>query len=193
MGRKLARRSNWSVLTKEGTFTSAATETQDTLPADFDRMVNDSMFDRTQSRQIIGPRSPQNWTRDKSYVSVGVWSYFRIRGKSIIFEPTPSAGNSIYYEYISTYWVDTGADGLGDATSFAADTNTSVLDETVLTLGVIWRLLKAKGLDYSEEFREYEHQLDLLVARDGAKPKLRLSGPAVFSLGEPNIPETGFG
>jgi hypothetical protein len=176
-GRELARRANWQALTKEKTFTSLAQESQTgAIPADFDRVVNDTLFNRTRKRKVLGPLTPQQWQLQKSVVASVVTDSFRIRGNAILILPSPSAGDTYAYEYLSSYWVDTDQDGTGDATAWAADDDTSLVDEELLTLDLVWRFLKANGLDYAEAFNTFEAQAQQIVARDGAKTLISLAG-----------------
>lgn len=189
----MRRRYDWVVLRKETSFVTLAAETQGSLPADFDRFANETMWNRTQQRAVAGPQSVQQWQADKAFLSTGIWSNYRIRGHSILFQPNPIAGDSVFYEYFSKYWVDTNADGIGEAETFTQDTQSAVLDEDVLTLGVVARLKEAKGLAYAESFRRFEHQMQLLASRDGSRKTLRLSGVRPYGLGMPSTPDQGFG
>lgn len=193
VGSEIAQRYDWAVLTKETSFTTLAAETQTSLPADYDHIVNDTMFNRSTNERIYGPYSARQWQRSNASVTGGTAYTFRIRGKSILFEPNPPAGDTIYYEYVSKYWVDTGGDGLGDAASFTSDSYTCVFDEDLLIKGGVCRLKQAKGLPYAEDFRRFEHHMELQFGRDGGKPRLNLSQGHVFTLGDGNVPETGFG
>ena len=86
--------------------------------------------------------------------------------------------------------------GWGNATQqdWAADSDVALLDEDVIELGVIWRLLRRLGLDYAEEKDEYEARADLLAARDGGTAILDLAPYDRLTLVGPyNVPETGFG
>ncbi|PJF32813.1 MAG: hypothetical protein CUN57_03930, partial [Phototrophicales bacterium] len=77
----------------------------DDITSDFDRIVNQSMFNRTTARQVFGPLSPQEWQRVKSARSTIVRDNFRLRGGKILFTPEPVAGQEVYFEYVSTNWV----------------------------------------------------------------------------------------
>ena len=88
-------------------------------------------------------------------------------------------------------WVDTNGDGSANATSYAADSNTTILDEDIITLGVIWRFLKQKGLPYDNQFQEYRLKLSELQAKDGAKQVIRMAGPNRLYL-PVNEPEGNF-
>ena len=55
-----------------------------------------------------------------------------------------------------------------------------------MSLGVVWRFLKAKGLDYAEPFRTYESQLLLLTAKDGGKRSVQMGRSYDFR--RPRVP-----
>ncbi len=170
-GKELARRHNWNFLTVEKTITATATETQSgAVPTDFDRMLNGTFYNRTASRMVEGPLDAVEWQRHKALTTTILFDAYRIRGNAILLAPTPNAGDSYAYEYISTYWIGTAADPttLAKAT-WTIDTDVGILSEELMTDGIIWRFLKAKGLDYAEAFRTYEAQVMLAMARDGSK------------------------
>jgi hypothetical protein len=184
-GHHLAQRYNWQVLTKEATFTTVATESQGTVIAaasDFGRFVNNTMFDRSLTKKVVGPMNEADWQRDQALNAVPVDTTFRIRGGEILFNPVPAAGNTVAFEYISTNWAQTAA-SVGKS-SFTLDDDTGVLDEELITLGVIYRYLQAKGLTYAEQFREYEAQLHNLQSADGSKPILNMG--EIAGLDRPN-------
>ena len=167
-GTELMRRGSWQVLTKETTFNALAQETQaGVIPEDFDHMLNETFYNRTRKRQVVGPLTPKEWQEQKSIVATVLYDSYRIRGGSVLMIPVPSAGDEYAFEYISNQWVlSTDQEA---KTAFTADSDTSVLDEELITLGVIWRFLKAKGFDYAESFRTYELQVSQALARDGSK------------------------
>lgn len=179
-GKDLAARVNWQAITKEKTFTSTATEEQSgVIPTDFDRFVDGTFWNRTENRLVLGPASAQEWQALKSDRIQAVHDIFRHRGNSLYLLPTPGAGMTYAFEYVSTYWVAAiGAPTTGVATEFENDTDVSLISEELLTLGGIWRYQRAKGLDYSEAFRSYEIALKRAIGRDGGAPTLNMSGPS---------------
>lgn len=167
-GKELMRRGTWEKLTKEVTFTAIAQEEQTgVVPSDYDHMLNETFYNRTQKRQVVGPLSPKEWQEQKSILATVLYDSYRIRGGSILMIPVPAAGDIYAFEYISNEWVLNTDDQ--PLTAFSADTDTSILDEELITLGVIWRFLKAKGFDYAEAFRTYELQVSQALGRDGSK------------------------
>lgn len=170
-GKELAKRHAWQKLTKEKTFTATATEEQSSaVPSDFDRFIDETMFNRSRKRPVFGPITPQEWQFTKSVVSTTIVEHWRQRGDSIMLTPTPTAGDTYAYEYVAVNWCQSEA---GTAQSaWAADTDTGILPEELMTDGVVWRFLRAKGFDYAEAMRTYELQVAQAVARDGGKKNL---------------------
>lgn len=178
-GKDLASRFSWQAITKEKTFTATATETQSgVIPTDFDRFVDGTFWNRTENRMVIGPVSAQEWQALKSDRIQAVHDTFRQRGDSLLMLPTPSAGASYAFEYVSTYWVGTAGSTTPSLTEFAADTDIAYLSEELITLGVVWRYQRARGLDYAESFQSYELMLHRKIGRDAGSPTLSMTGPS---------------
>lgn len=57
---------------------------------------------------------------------------------------------------------------------WVADSDTSVLDEDLIELGVVWRTLRRIGVSYDEERAEYENQVRQSIARDGGTSNIYL-------------------
>lgn len=193
-GKELARRFDWQILQKEGTFTTVATETQvaalTSTFTDFGHIINNAMWNRTQSWRCYGPLTPQQWQmRKASAAQAGIRNYFRIRGGGLIFNPIPSAGDAVYFEYISNKWcASSGGTAQAD---WVADTDVGLVDEEIIRLGIVWRYLKAKGLDYSEEFRTYELAIDNMFGDDAGNADVDMTGEVEPVLGA-NIPESNW-
>lgn len=190
-GKEVARRFDWQILTKEGTFNTAATEIQvtsvtTTFP-NFARIIDGTMFDRTQHRPIRGPLNEQQWQMRKAAAAqVGVELYFRIRGDSILFHPTPPASDAVYFEYISNKWCQSSGASL--QAGWLADTDTALIDEELLRLDLVWRWLRAKGLDYAEEFRTFELAAIDIFGPDGGRAVVDMTGDTSAQWGV-NLPD----
>lgn len=174
-GNELVLKNDWQALQKEQTFTSLAQETQTAMiPSDFGHFINETFYNRTRKRTLAGPLTPQEWQVQKSLTSTVVIDAFRQRGNNILVVPVPPAGDTFAFEYVSKYWVDTDDDGIGEASAWAADTDVSLLDEELVTQGVIWRYKMARGFDYAEDFRTYEMTFQRLKGDDGGRRTLDL-------------------
>lgn len=189
-GIELARRATWQALTKEQTFVTVAAAAQtSSIPSDFEWYIPETMFNRTSRRRVVGPLSSEEWQQIQSSLITRVNPAFRIRGNTILITPTPTAGNTVAYEYISNQWCESS--GGTDQSAWAADTDVGLLDEELMTLGIVWRWKKAKGFDYSEEFRTYELQVAQKILRDGSKQRLSMDRvPADRVPHAPQTPET---
>jgi hypothetical protein len=193
-GKNLVTGYDWEVLVKEENHTAIANESQGKLSAiatDFERFSNNTMWNRTSDRKFYGPLNNTEWQTLKGSVQSGITNYFRIRGGKLLMNPVPTVGDAIYFEYISEWWVDTTGNGDANANRYAADANTTILDENLITLGVIWRFLKQKGLPYDNQLQEYQIKLFEKQAKDGAKPIIRMSGSSRLFL-PVNEPEGNF-
>jgi hypothetical protein len=195
-GKALSRRGPWQVLTKERTFTATATETQTgAIPADFERMIEGTFWNRTQDRRVVGPLTPQKWQMLQTGLYSLMWDAYRIRGNDLLMSPIPQAGDILAYEYVSTYWL-TNAAGDTERAAWTADDDIAKLDEELMTLGVTWRFYKAKGLDYSEAFATYERMVERKLGNDGGMAILDLNGDRLDGAGgayDPFISEGNWG
>ena len=185
-GRELARRFDWQILQKEGTFITVAATTQvaavKTTFTDFGHIINGTMWNRTQNRIVRGPLPPAEWQqKNAATAQITIGNYFRIRGDAILFFSTPPAGDSIFFEYIGTKWCQSAA--LVAQTDWAADTDTALIDEEIIRLGIIWRYRKAKGFDYGEDFRTYEMALQDVFGPDAGKGMVDMTGTEELGIG----------
>jgi hypothetical protein len=180
-GQSSAERYPWQVLRAEGSFTTVATETQTTLSTcapGFKYLINNTFFDRTLQREIRGPVSPTEWQLLKAQQLTGPYYQYTVRGNSILFNPIPTAGESVYFEYISKNWVSNAAASNTDST-FSADDDYALLDEDIMLMGIIWRWKQVKGFEYGEDFNKYEARIADAMARDGTKPTISMNGSNV--------------
>lgn len=191
-GRALVKRHDWQRATFERTLTATATEEQsNALPTDFERMVPKTFWNRTTDRMVVGPLSPQRWQQIKSGLVTSVYDCFRIRGNGLLMTPTPAAGDSLAFEYVSKYWCMSASDTQEDPdqSAWAQDTDVSIWDDEVLTLGVHWRFLQARGLDYGEAFRAYEVEVTRLISHDGVIHDLEMVTGATNGVSAPTVLE----
>lgn len=188
-GKELAARGTWQRLVKEKSITSTATQVQTgAIPADFSRMIPDTAWNYTENEPLLGPLDASEWQSLSAGLVGPPDLWFRLRGNDFLMLPTPSAGLDIRYEYVSRYWVDTDGDGDGDAETFTADTHTFLLDEELLTLGIMWRWLKRNRLPYNDEFAEYQMQVQQMLARDGVRVTLNM-GSRGYGPRRPQVPD----
>lgn len=189
-GQSLYKRNAWQALLQEKTFTTVAAALQtNSVPTDFGWYVSDTMFNRTTRRKVAGPLSSIEWQRAQATLVTYVNPCFRIRADNIYLSPTPPAGETVAYEYITKNWCQ-NAGGTPQET-WAVDTDTALIDEELHTLGIVWRYRKAKGLDYGEDFAVYEREVAQAIALDGARPRIYADIGVVDRIPtSPQVPET---
>lgn len=192
-GRALAARHAWQAITQEKTFTTTAAAAQTgSIPSDFDRMIPETMFNRTAMRRVTGPISSDEWQQVQASTSVFVNPVFRIRANLIYIYPTPNATDTVAYEYVSKNFCE--ASGGTDQSAWAADTDLGLLDEKLMTLGIVWRFKFSAGMDADGDRQMYEHRVRDAIIRDGSRPRLSSSPAATeYTPRAPQVPETWTG
>lgn len=176
-GKELAKRpeNGWQVLNFDASFTTVATEIQgsiNTIAPNYRFILNDTIYNTTRRWPVYGAMSPQEWAKQKALFALVPYNQYRITGGSIRFIPNPTAGDICTFQYQSKNWV---TDGSNTFNAFTTDTQTSLLDEDLLELGLKWRWKAEKGLDYAEDFATYERSVNDAIARDITRSNLYLS------------------
>ena len=176
-GKQLMRTSDWAILKKEHTFSTSSGTAAYALPSDFDRLVLETSYNRSDNDILTGPISSSEYQLvNHGMATTGTTEKFRLKAASnaLKFEldPTPSSTQTIGFEYVSTQFCQSSG-GSGQAV-WTADTDTGILDETTMEMGITWRFKAAHGLDYAEDFRQYQLEVRQAVARNGSAPILQL-------------------
>lgn len=190
-GRELAGSYDWQVMRRQHLFTTTATEAQaSAVPADLDRFISNTFFNRTTRRNIFGPITSQQWQANKAQPQLNrVYLAFIQRDGEFLITPTPAAGEEIAYEYVATTWAKSDASVPQD--SFLADSDGTYLNDNLFRLGIRWRFLKSKGLDYAEDFRTYQSERNQVMARDGGNSEIDAGGGTYYTY-LANIPDGNF-
>lgn len=188
-GKQLARYHDWQNLVVEVSATAAATVVQTgMLDADaFDRMIyNVEIWNRTNNIRYAGPTPQRTWQQLLSGLGAsGLVGWWRIIGGELNIYPAATAGDIIAFEYVSKQWARSNA-SVAQA-KFEADDDTTVLDEDLLTLEMIWRFRQSRGFpQYAEDMATSEREKEKAAGRDRATGRIR---PAdVQSTEWPNLP-----
>ena len=172
-GQELTSRHRWSGLIRECTFTTVASPADLVVVAEgFDYILPGTVWNRTTDRPVP-PMTPETWQAYRASGSSGPTMRFRIQDTALYLYPDPGAGTSMAFEFVTKNWNQTTGGVEQDA--WANDTDTGLLNENLMALGLIWRWKKAKGMDYAEDFNAYERRVANAIARDGASPHISLS------------------
>jgi hypothetical protein len=191
--KEIIRRKDWPALRRTQTFTASLASLQSSgKPSNFDRAIPGTFWNRSTDRQIGGPLNNEEWALafgQPVTSTISQWVQFRYDGLHVF--PAPTVAETLAYEYIINTPV-LAVDGVTYKTAFTADTDTYLLDEELLVLGVVWRYLKTKGRDYAEALKDYELRIESEINANRSARTLMIAPPDDDGLGFPNIPESGF-
>tara|TARA_X000001388_G_scaffold36163_2_gene25572 strand:+ start:2623 stop:3318 length:696 start_codon:yes stop_codon:yes gene_type:complete len=185
-GKQLMRVSDWAILKKEHTFSTSNGTAAYALPSDFDRLVLETSYNRSDNDILTGPITSSEYQLvNHGMATTGTTEKFRLKAASnaLKFEldPTPSSTQTIGFEYVSTQFCQSSG-GSGQA-AWAADTDTGILDETTMEMGITWRFKAAHGLEYGEDYKQYQLEVRQAVARNGSSPVLQLDDARKLIIG----------
>lgn len=170
----------WQILDKEAVFTTLAAEDQGALttlaPYGYLGILQGTIFSRTQQLPSYGPISPIEWQQLKAMPVSGPFYKYRLWQGHLYLYPAPPAGHTYAFEYGSNYAV-LAVDGTTFKPYYTADDDTCILPEMCLMRGLRWKWKKEKGLEYDEEFREYQLLMSKATGRDKTSANLYGSDP----------------
>jgi hypothetical protein len=173
-GETCCARYDWRKLIGEVLFSTLNQHEQTgALPSDFDHIVNESMWDRTTVRKVFGPLTDEQWQNEMAFPVYTPIAPAYIIYSELNLTPAPSLGDTLAFNYVKNTWARS-ASGTPQ-TSYTADSDTTIFGDVLSVKGVIWRFKKMKGLDYADEFQDYEDFINRMIARDGGKPRLNLA------------------
>ncbi len=178
--------------TASGTVSLTFSQTQYSMPADFDRQIDRTHWDKTQHWQMIGPETAQQWEWLVSgYISTGPIVRYRIFGNSFQIWPPQGTQHYLGFEYISKAWALSAASVAKNA--FTVDTDTCIFPDRLMVLGLKHKYFQVKGLG-DVFLNDYEAEFSIALANDAGSQTLSLN-PRVAEvlLGWNNIPSSGYG
>lgn len=164
---QVASPTQWPQLQAKQTITLANGQASYGFPADFNAYIPDTIWNPSMRWTVAGPMSPQNWEFLKSgLINSQPWMRFRVFGGKIYFDPTPTTtndGQTVTVEYQSRNYCQSAL-GVGQS-DWTSDSDTFLLPDDILVLGLKWRFLAAKRMDYSEEKKAWADACDKELAR----------------------------
>lgn len=157
----------WPQLQKIQTITLVNGQASYAFPNDFNAYIAQTIWNPSMRWTVVGPMSPQNWEFLKSgLINTQPWMRFRIWQGQIFFDPTPTSvnnGQTVTVEYQSNNYCQSATGTWQN--KWTNDTDTFLLPEDIMVLGLKWRFLAAKRLDYSEEKKAWSDACEKEIAR----------------------------
>ena len=188
---------DWPSLRNTHTFNTVIGQQSYSLPADFLRMSPDTAYAEAQKYRMKGSSSPADWRKSRVFGNISSKYEFLLSNFPYKFHltPTPSVVEAMVFDYVRNVNV-LDVDGVSYKQYFTTDTDTPLVPELVVRLGLKWRIKHAKGLDYSEDYNRYEAsrktQLAQMLAY-GAIPVAVRHHNEIPELTDGYVPENGYG
>lgn len=190
-GKSLVTAFPWQEITKQQLFTSTAAFSQGSFQSlctdnDFNRIVNNTLWNRSQILRGTGPITGVEWQNNQAASAAAPFPKFRIwQGQLFIGPSVPTAGDTWAFEYVSNNWCE-GALGTGQ-NAWVADTDTGILSEELMKLDIIWRWKASKSLEYADDKANFDDQFNLRTGQTTGARELYLGGAnVIFPI---NVPE----
>lgn len=115
--------------------------------------------------------------REKYFSSPGNNLKFKIQNWRFVFLTPPAEGMRIVFQYRSN-GVVWDFDTFEEKSELTANTDVPVFDEYLVKLNILWRWLKRSGLDYGEEYDEFQRELKKRFGTEHAAADICLAHPA---------------
>ena len=163
------------------------------LPPDYETITDNTHWDKTKHWQMLGPVDAQQWQWLKSgYISTGPRVRWRILGNEFQIWPPYNTQEYLGFEYRSRGFVK---DATGQVkNSFTADTDTTVLDDTIIVLATKLKYFQIKSFDTTALSQDYQRYLSVAKANDKGSATLSFAPqPSAVLIGWANIPDTSYG
>lgn len=157
----ILRYGDWPELTKEAVLQTIPCKKDyllNEICPDFYSMLPNTIYIKDRSERIIGAINPQIWMQSKYFYDDRGLVKFKLQNGMLKFLNLPDEPVKIVFQYRSDS-VCYDAKTYQEKSGLTSDSDIPVFDEYLVKLGILWRWLKRSGLDYGEEYAEYENEI----------------------------------
>lgn len=163
------------------------------MPSDYDRIIDDTEWDKSKHWRMLGPETAQQWEwLISGYISTGPRIRFRIFGNLFQIWPMVGTPEVLGFEYVSNGWAFSASGAV--QTQFATDSDTCVYNDRLMVLGLKKKYLDIKGFDTTVITKDFMDEMDEAKANDAGSPTLSFA-PRIspILIGFENLPDSGYG
>ena len=107
---------------------------------------------------------------------------FKIQNGRFVFLQEPPCCVKIVFQYRSDNIV-WDFNTFEEKNVLSANTDVPIFDEYLVKLDILWRWLKRNGMDYAEEYNEFQHELKKKFGAELATRDICLAGSAAIDEG----------
>lgn len=173
--------------------TYTLTKVKYSMPADYDRQIDRTHWDKSKHWEMLGPETAQQWEwLISGYIATGPRVRYRIFQGYFQIWPALASEEVLGFEYLSNAWV---RDASGNPkTSFTADDDTCLFPDRLMVLGLKKKYFEVKGFGNEMYLSDYNTQLDIAKANDAGSATLSFA-PRISTIliGWEQIPDSGYG
>lgn len=181
----MLRYGDWQELTKEAWFFTQEGKKQypiKEIAPDFFSLLNNTIFVKDTQERIIGAITPEQWAREKCFRCTGTEIKFKIQNGRFMFLNEPPCQMKIVFQYRSDNIV-WDFNTFEEKNILTANTDVPIFDEYLVKLDILWRWLKRNGMDYTEEYNEFQHELKKKFGAELATRDICLAGSSLTDKG----------
>lgn len=178
--RDIVKYADWRGLIKQQMMVGDGVTTAFDLPSDYDRMPKDAHVGRMNwyTWGYVDAPDLNFWNDLVNGLASPSPGYWIMLDRKMQFIPPVSADTTAEFYYVSKNAVIDGDTGESKP-FFTKDSDTFFLDESLITLGIMWRWRQMKRLDYSEDMRNYEIRIQQISGEDKGARIVRMGKPVI--------------
>lgn len=192
---ELMRIHDWQNFERIMTFTGDGVSDEFAMPSDFGRQVNQTQWDTSARRPMMGPDSPQVWSWAKyGLVSTGVFYRYRILENTYRVFPVPADGEDFALYYITKNFVQDAVDTSVYKAKIINPGDIPQFDRRLLINGLKVKFWAQKGFDTTVLQNEFNFVLASEKAQTQGARTINLSSSGMpYLIGWQNVPESNYG
>jgi len=181
----------WEQFIKFHTFTTSNGVDGYAVPTDWLYYIDQTQWTASGGMELIGPKSPQEWSRLKGGVSANTGMRYRVFQGKIQLQPAPTAtARTINIEYIKCNWVLKTGGTASESTLATQDTDNVQFHPWLMAKFLKLKFYELKGFDTTAAKADFMRMFLTLTGKDKGAPILTLV-PQISSglIGPGSIPE----
>lgn len=176
----LLRYGDWPELVRKASFVTIPCKhyypLSEVCPS-FYSLIPNTIYIKDTKEKLIGAITPDEWMKSKYIANDTLNIKFRIEHGMIKFISLPENPVKIVFQYRAEF-VCLDAKTFAEKSTITADSDLPIFDDYLVKLGMLWRWFKRSGLDYSEEYAEYEREVKKKFAASCAAGDICLDSSA---------------
>jgi hypothetical protein len=186
----------WQKAQRHHEFVTVAGQEDYALPADFNGIIDQTHWDRTNHWNVFGQATPQQWAwLTGGVVTQGPRTSYRIRDNMFqIFPAGQADGWNISFEYLSKGWCYNPSAPNEFKALATTDQDVAIFTDRLMVAGVKLKFFEVKGFDTRAFQKDFDNAISAALGRDQGAPKLTLSPrPQSIYIGPQNIQDGNWG